>query len=161
MPSIFRFYKYSDESLEALRIPLIFLYSAKKCEADGEHDFNIDIGSKDEYYNFISKELKKGFALNHADSEFLNFRQQCLNTLGKAGKIEFFDTPIEYDLLLQILFDEATSVEGERAGIMELKTFFFQKAEFAVLPRMTKVLLVLYIGITLQTMAPDFVLSTP
>ena len=127
MRSIFRFYKWDEENLEALRIPYIFLYSAQNWHDTGEFDFDINIGSEENYRNFLVRKLREGYSLDSGSQEYQIFRANCIQTLSKIGLFHYIDTAIELDTIADQLLKETSSPEGINDRKELIKNNFFDK----------------------------------
>src|SRR5687767_358579 len=112
MESLFRFYKNNNDGIEALKGPFIYMFSAKKWEVDGEFDFDIEMGTDDEYKLWLRKNLDNGFRLNPGEEGYDIFRNLRLTRLQKYGAQNLFGTSQEYDYLLNKLFEEAKTPSG-------------------------------------------------
>jgi hypothetical protein len=127
MKSIFRFYKWNKENIDALKKPYIFLYSAKSWEDAGEFDFEINIGSEESYRNFLIRQLRKGYSLQRDSDEYKIFRTNCVKTLYENNLLDYIDTPIELDTIADIKLNEAASEEGIKERKELIKNNFFNK----------------------------------
>lgn len=127
MSSLFRFYKFNDENVEAIRESFIYLFSAKKWEDDSEFKFKIDIGTDEEYKLFLSEKLREEMNLPEGTAEYSKFRMRRAERLNRHGQLIYLDTPIELDLLVNILFEEAKSSNGIKEREELIKNMFFDK----------------------------------
>jgi hypothetical protein len=125
--SIFRYYKCNAENFEVLMTPYIFLYSARKWEADGEFDFKVVIESNEAFKQFLYKRLEEGFRLKKDDDGYFTFRVRCAYVLNKYGLIHLLGEKEEFDILLQKLYEEGTSEEGIKERKQLIKDNFFKK----------------------------------
>ncbi len=128
MSSLFRFYKFNDENIEAISESFIYLFSAKNWEDASEFEFKIDIGSDEDYRAFLSEKLMEEFNLPKEGIEYLKARNQQISKLMQYGKVLYIDTPIEFDLLIDILSNEARSESGIKERQQLIKNDFFSKS---------------------------------
>lgn len=126
MKSIYRFYKNNKQSFDSLAELYIYLFSAKTWEKDSEFDFDIDIGSDEDFKHFLERKLLSGFKLNLGDEGFEAFKQNRINKLTKYGKKELLNSDHEYAFLLEKLFEEAMSETGVVERRELIKDGFFK-----------------------------------
>jgi hypothetical protein len=120
--SIFRFYKFNEENIDALNKSFIYLFSAKKWEEKGsEFEFSVDIGSDEEYRAYLAENLMVDFNLPRESDA----RKEQIKKLCQYGKAIYVDTPIEFDLLVNISLDEAKSEKGKKERREAIKNEFF------------------------------------
>ncbi len=128
MTSIYRFYKCSKENILSVENQIIYLYGAKEWEKDGECNFDVDIGTDNEYRGFLTKKLIEGFRLAETALGYYKFREKRIEKLFQYGLLQYLDTPIEFDTLLDIQFDEAKSANGIQERKYAIKQNFFRKS---------------------------------
>jgi Holliday junction resolvase RusA-like endonuclease len=120
------FYKFNEENIDALNKSFIYLFSAKKWEEKGsEFKFSVDIGSDEEYRAYLAENLMVDFNLPRESKEYYEARRKQISILKQHKKDLYLDTPIEFDLLVNILLDEAKSEKGKKERREAIKNEFF------------------------------------
>lgn len=99
MYSIYRFYKMNSDSKESLKRPMIYLFSTKKWEDDGEFDFEVDIGNYDDYKKFLRENLVAWFGLKVGDDGFEDFKKLRLSKLKEYDRLYLYEEIGEYAFL--------------------------------------------------------------
>lgn len=127
MSSLFRFYKNNEESLDSLKTPFLYLASAEKWKPDGEFDFDIDIGTDEEYMRFLQRKLTEGFSLKQGDEDFEDFHHQRMEKLKEYGKLDLYGEIGEYVFLYDILFFEARTTEGIQKRTKSMRDNYFNR----------------------------------
>lgn len=126
--TILRYYKATDENLEALETPFIFLFNARQWKDQAELQFEIDVSDPDKLKTFIDEVITQQMQLPKDSQEYQEYFTLRFNLLKEAGKAEVYSgSSFEKDEVVHLLLEKILIEPKQQVRKGVIRSNFFSR----------------------------------
>jgi len=125
--TILRFYKATDENIEAIDKPYLYLFSAKQWKDASEMQFQVDTSDLVALKQFVTNEVERVLRLDKQSDEYKMYFGYRYALLERHGRTIVFTSADEKNHLVELSIKEISSepLKGTKKGLV--RNSFFSK----------------------------------